>query len=145
MPAPYAKISCFIDEDPASEAVRAEAVALREQSPGELHLVHVTSNSWPLYGELLAVSYPAEDVYAAARSWIDAQAARIPGATPVLLEGWAPGAACEFLEREGIDLAVAAAHRGRFTRALLGGFASYLAYHAPCPVLLLRPVPAGGE
>ena len=47
MPAPYAKIACFIDEDPASEAVRAEAVALRAQSPGELHLVHIATTPWP--------------------------------------------------------------------------------------------------
>lgn len=142
MPAPYAKIACFIDEDPASEAVRAEAVALRAQSPGELHLVHVLSNPWPLYADF-SLSYPIEDAYAAARRWIDAQAARIPGSTAVLLEGWAPGAACEFLAREGIDLAVAAAHRGRFERALLGGFASHVAYHATCPVLLVHHAPAG--
>lgn len=145
MPAPYAKIACFLDEDPASQAVLAEALALRAQSPGELHLVHVTADAWPLYGELAAIDYPAEAVYAAARRWIGDQAAAVPGATPVLLEGWAPGAACGFLEREGIDLAVAAAHRGRLTRALLGGFASYVAYHAPCPVLLVRPAPAGRE
>lgn len=145
MPAPYARIACFIDEDPASDAVRDEAVALRAQSPGELHLVHVASTPWPLYSDLYGgVGFPYEEVRAAAREWIDRQAARTPGAVPTLLEGWAPGAACDFLTRNDIDLVVAAAHRGRAERALLGGFASYLAYHAPCPVLLVHPAPAGG-
>ncbi len=144
MPAPYAKIACFIDEDPASDAVRAEAVALRALSPGELHLVHVAPTPWPLYGDLYGIAYPLEDAVTAARQWIDEQAARIPGAIPTLLEGWAPGAACDFLRRHDIDLAIAAAHRGRVERALLGGFASYIAYHAPCSVLLVHPAPAGG-
>jgi nucleotide-binding universal stress UspA family protein len=34
---------------------------------------------------------------------------------------------------------VAAAHRGLVERAMLGGFAAYVAYHAPCPVLLVHP------
>ncbi len=141
MPAPYGRIACFIDEDPASAVVRDEAVALRAQSPGDLFLVHVARSAWPLYGELVAATYPVEEVYAAARTWIEEQAAAVPGATPVLLEGWAPGVACDFLARERIDLAVAAAHRGRLARTLLGGFASYIAYHAACPVLLVRPAP----
>ena len=37
-----------------------------------------------------------------------------------------------------------ALHVGFLGFLLLGGFASHLAYHAPCPVLLVRPVPAGG-
>jgi len=144
MPAPYAKIACFIDEDPSSERVKAEALALRAQSPGELHLVHVSSPPWPLYGDLYGgVGFPYEEVRDAAREWIEREAARTPGATATLLEGWAPGAACDYLESNDIDLAVAAAHRGRAERALLGGFASHLAYHAPCPVLLVRPAPAG--
>lgn len=144
MPAPYARIACFIDEDPASVAVRAEAVALRAQSPGELHLVHIATTPWPLYGDMYGVSYPIEETLAAARAWIADQAAEVPGSVPVLLEGWAPGAACAYLRREGIDLAVAAAHRGRVERTLLGGFAGYIAYHSPCAVLLVRPAAEGG-
>ena len=49
------------------------------------------------------------------------------------------------MRRHHIDLAVASAHRGRATRALLGGFASYVAYHAPCPVLLVRPAADGAS
>lgn len=143
MPAPYAKIACFIDEDPASEVVRAEAVALRALSPGELYLVHVAPSGWPLYTDLYGVAYPLEDAVSAARQWIDDQAAQIPGSLPALLEGWAPGAACDFLRRHEIDLAIAAAHRGRVERTLLGGFASYVAYHAPCAVLLVHPALAG--
>lgn len=140
MPAPYAKIACFIDEDPASGAVKAEAAALRAGAPGELFLVHVASTPWPLYSDLYGgVGFPYEEVRDAAGEWLAREVAGTPGATAALLEGWAPGAARDFLQREGIDLAVAAAHRGRAERALLGGFASYLAYHAPCPVLLVHP------
>ncbi|MBJ7456817.1 MAG: universal stress protein [Thermoleophilia bacterium] len=144
MPAPYSRIACFIDEDPASAAVRAEAVALRAQSPGELHLVHIATTPWPLYGDMYGVSYPLEETLAAARAWIADQAAEVPGSVPVLLEGWAPGVACAYLRREGIDLAVAAAHRGRVERTLLGGFAGYIAYHSPCAVLLVRPAAEDG-
>lgn len=139
MPAPYARIACFIDEDPASDATLAEAVALRRLGPGELHLVHVAPTSWPLYGDLAGVTYPIEEVTAAAARWLREKADTVPGATAALLEGYAPGVACDYLRRHDIDLAVAAAHRGRAARALLGGFAAYLAYHAPCPVLLVRP------
>lgn len=146
MPAPYARIACFIDEDPASDATLAEAVALRRMAPGELHLVHVAPTQWPLYGDLAGVTYPLEEVTEAAGRWIREKAAAVPGGgTPVLLEGYAPGVSCDYLRRHGIDLAVAAAHRGRATRALLGGFAAYLAYHAPCPVLLVRPAEAAED
>ncbi len=141
MPAPYAKIACFIDQDPASEAILAEALALRATSPGELHMVHVAPTPWPLYADMYAIAYPIEDVVQGARRWLEEQAVQVPGAIPTLLEGWAPGAACDFLDREEIDLCVAAAHRGRFERAILGGFASHLAYHARCSVLLVHPRP----
>jgi nucleotide-binding universal stress UspA family protein len=143
MPAPYAKIACFIDQDPASGTTLAEAVALRALSAGELHLVHVAPTPWALYADVYAVGYQIEEIAQAARQWLEEQAAMTPGATPVLLEGWAPAAACDYVAREEIDLVVAAAHRGRMSRAILGGFASYLAYHASCPVLLVHPAPAG--
>ncbi|HSJ73798.1 MAG TPA: universal stress protein, partial [Miltoncostaeaceae bacterium] len=50
-----------------------------------------------------------------------------------------PRAACKYAADAGIDLLVAAAHRGLVERAMLGGFAAYVAYHAPCPVLLVHP------
>jgi nucleotide-binding universal stress UspA family protein len=50
-----------------------------------------------------------------------------------------PKAACHYLAEAGIDLLVAAAHRGLVDRAMLGGFAAYVAYHAPCSVLLVHP------
>jgi nucleotide-binding universal stress UspA family protein len=38
-----------------------------------------------------------------------------------------------------VDLLVAGVYRGMASRALLGSFAQHLAYHAPCPVLLVGP------
>ena len=39
----------------------------------------------------------------------------------------------------GVDLIVAAARRGFMERVMLGGFASRLAYSAPCSLLLIHP------
>ncbi|HET6689898.1 MAG TPA: universal stress protein, partial [Miltoncostaeaceae bacterium] len=43
------------------------------------------------------------------------------------------------VEQEGVEVLVAAAARGRMERTLLGGFASQLAYHAPCSVMFVHP------
>ena len=142
MAAPYARIACFIDHDPVSEFVLAEAVALRALSPGDLHLVHVAQTPWPIYAGFYGVVVPIEDALTAAREWLDQQAAAVPGAIPTLMEGWPPKAACEFVRTHEIDLVVAAAHRGAVERTFLGGFASYVAYHAACSVLLVHPQPA---
>jgi universal stress protein F len=60
-------------------------------------------------------------------------------AEPVILNGHAGAAVCDWAESEGADLLVAGAHRGLTERALLGSFAAYLAHHAPCDAILLRP------
>jgi nucleotide-binding universal stress UspA family protein len=83
-----------------------------------------------------------EDIFAQSRTWLEELAAEIPEAEPVLLTGYPPVAVVEWAEEARPDLIVAAAHRGLVDRLLLGSFASYLAYHAPCSVLLVRPEPA---
>lgn len=144
MPAPYRRIACFVEDSPAAEAAQAEALALRAQSPGELRLVHVAAPPMLMltgpYGYLPTPIEFSEE----ARAWIEERAAAVPGATPVLLEGDPPRVACRWAGEEGIDLLVAAAHRGPVERTMLGGFAAHVAYHAPCPVLLVHP-PAGGR
>ena len=50
-----------------------------------------------------------------------------------------------FYADNAIDLIVGSAHRGVVARTMLGGFAGYVAYHAPCPVLLVHPTAAAGE
>ena len=48
-----------------------------------------------------------------------------------VLCSWAAGAA-------GPDLLVVGSYRTTLARTLHGSFAGYLAYHAPCPVLVVR-------
>ncbi len=140
MPAPYAKIACCISADPASDAVVAEAAALHEQSGGELVLVTVAGTAHTsLAGPF---SYYTEDpaiLAEEAEKWLRERAATVPGATWVVLDGYPPRAVCGWAADNGVELIVAAAHRGVVERTLLGGFAAYVAYHAPCPVLLVRP------
>lgn len=139
MPAPYARIACFIEEGAASELALAEALSVRAQSPGELHLVHVATPPARIFTGMYASAPPVGDFVAAAERWLAGRAREVPGATPHLLRGWPPRAACEYVARAGVDLLVAAAHRGLVDRAMLGGFAAYVAYHAPCAVLLVHP------
>lgn len=139
MPAPYARIACFIDRDPASDVTLAEAVALRAQSEGELHVVHVASAPWALYSGAYGATIPIQDLRGEGRRWLDERLAGMSGVVGHVLDGWAPRAACAFAAANDIDLLVGAAHRGAVRRAMLGGFAAYVAYHAPCPVLLVHP------
>ena len=140
MPAPYRKIAACISADPAGDVVVAEAAALREQSGGELMLVTVAGTAHTsLAGPF---SYYTEDpgvLIEEAEQWLGERVATTPGATAVVLDGYPPRAVCRWAADNGVDLIVAAAHRGVVERTLLGGFASYVAYHAPCPVLLVHP------
>jgi nucleotide-binding universal stress UspA family protein len=139
MPAPYRKIACFIEESHASDLALEEALALRALTPGELHVVHVATRPYPLFVGMYGSTPPVERYAEAAAEWFDGRVADVPGVIPRLLDGWPPRAACEYVAREGIDLLVAAAHRGLVERAMLGGFAAYVAYHARCSVLLVHP------
>jgi nucleotide-binding universal stress UspA family protein len=144
MPAPYGRIACFVEESAASDLALEEALSIREQSPGELHVVHVAPRPYALFVGMYASTPPYGDYVDAAGRWLAGRVADLPGAIPRLLEGWPPKAACRYVADEGVDLLVAAAHRGLVERAMLGGFAAYVAYHAPCPVLLVHP-PVVGE
>jgi len=139
MPAPYRKIACFIEESHASDLALQEALALRSLAPGELHVVHVATRPYPLFVGMYGSIPPVEQYADAAGDWLRDRVEDVPGAMPRLLEGWAPRAACQYVAREDIDLLEAAAHRGLVERAMLGGFAAYVAYHAPCSVLLVHP------
>lgn len=139
MPAPYRRIACFIDRDPASDVVLAEAVSVRALSPGELHVVHVVSPPWSLYAGAYGVTVPIVELEEEADRWLRERLADVPDAIGHIRGGWAPRAACEFAAETGLDLVVAAAHRGFVQRAMLGGFAAYVSYRAPCPVLLVHP------
>lgn len=88
------------------------------------------------------------DLHAVEREWLERFAAGVPEGEPVLLEGFPPEAVCGWADESGVDLLVTAAHRGLTERVLFGSFSSYLARHAPCPVLIVRPeaaLTAAGE
>jgi nucleotide-binding universal stress UspA family protein len=74
----------------------------------------------------------------AAEMWL-AEEARSVNAEAVLLEGHPASKATEWAAEAGVDVMVAATHRGLVERALLGSFAGYLAHHAPCSVFLVPP------
>jgi nucleotide-binding universal stress UspA family protein len=141
---PYAHIACCIDDSDASRLALDEARRLRSLAPGRLSLVHVAQ--WPPpYAGGFGVWLPEPELlFSEAREWLDAQAAAVPEAEPVFLEGYPAAEACEWALEAGVDLMVAASHRGVAARITLGSFAHYLIHHAPCPVLIARPKASGG-
>lgn len=145
MERPYRAIACCIDRDEMTDAVLAEGVRLADGDLARLRIVHVVAPPRAVVSGAFADVMPLWEAVEDGRAWLEGVAATLPGAVPVLLEGPPVRAVTEWLEAEGIDILVAAASRGRVERALLGGFASHLAYHAPCPVLFVHPgAPAPG-
>lgn len=137
--APYDRIIACIDDDAASDRALEEAVRLRALGPGKLDIVHVAPRPLLLVSGPYGYVASPVDLYSEAQRWLRERAAEVPSGSPVMLEGYPPRATCEYAEQVGADLIVAAAHRGIVSRAMLGGFAAYVAYHAPCAVLLVRP------
>jgi nucleotide-binding universal stress UspA family protein len=135
---PFAHIACCVDDSDAGREALALARELRALGPGRLSVVHVSPR--PLLfergpdGELVPDRH---DIWSRSGRWLRSLARA--GEEPVLLTGDPPTAAVEWAGDADVDLLIAAAHRSRLERALLGGFAAHLAYHAPCAVLLARP------
>lgn len=139
-PASYPHIAVCIDRSDAAQDALAEARRVRAAAgPGKLSLVHVAP--WPLLytGEAGAWAPDPQDIESAARTWLEEIAATVPEGRPMLLDGYPPAAVCTWAADAGVDLIVAASHRGLVERVLLGGFAAYLVRHSPCSVLLTRP------
>ncbi|MFN8111002.1 MAG: universal stress protein [Thermoleophilia bacterium] len=139
MPAPYAHIACCVDDSEMTDRVIEEAVKLRGLSPGKLSLVSAAPQPLAMTGVPGEWIPDSADLSEIAGRWLRDRAAALKDAEPVLLEGYAPVAVCDWAAEAGCDLLVAGAHRGTVQRLMLGGFAAYLAYHAPCAVLLVRP------
>lgn len=139
MSAPYAHIACCVDTSDAARAALAEARGLRSLSPGKLSVVHTLE--WPQAYLAFAAGFaqlpPLDALQAGTTAWLKDLAG--VDAEPVLLEGHPASTCCDWADNEGVDLLVAASHRGIFERALLGSFATFIARHAPCPVLLVPP------
>jgi universal stress protein F len=139
----YDHIACFIDDSDAASRALAHAAALRGATGARLSVVHVIAP--PAFLVSLAAGLGGAPVHdpvlehEAAEMWLAEEARTIPGAEAVLLEGHPASTACEWARQAGVDIMVAATHRGLVERALLGSFASYVAHHAPCPVFLVPP------
>lgn len=143
----YRHVACCVDDSPQAETVIDEALRLVADDDGAtLSLVH----SVGLPTAVLALPIPdMSEVMSSARTWLDEQgkatAQRVADAGAhthveiVLLEGHAGVAVTEWAAEADVDLIVAAAHRGYIDRALLGSFAGYVVYHAPCAIHLVRP------
>ena len=135
---PYRRIACCIDRDEMAGAVLDEAVRLADGAVGSLRIVHVVAPPRAVVAGPFSYVAPMMEVREEAETWLQDITRRIPGATPVLLDGHPAREVCAWARSGGVDLIVAAACRGFAERTMLGGFASYLAYHGPCSVLLVH-------
>jgi len=145
-PASYQHIAVCVDRSEAAQDALSEARRLRAAAgPGKLSIVHVAP--WPLLytSEAGAWAPDPEDIESAARAWLDEVVAAVPEGEGVLLDGHPSAAVCSWAQDTGVDLIVAASHRGLVERVLLGSFAAYLVRHSPCSVLLTRPVGMTGS
>lgn len=141
MSSSYRHIACCVDRDEMAPAVVREALRLAEGDAAIVTLVHVVAPPGAsVMGPFTYIPPPVE-LRTEAKEWLAALALTAPGAIPLVLDGRPAPEVVDWAAVMGVDLIVAAARRGVVERALLGGFAAYLAYHAPCPVLLL-PAPA---
>lgn len=141
MSAPYSHIACCLERSAASERALVEARRLRALGPGRLSIVHVLeSGVASVAPQTIAYSREYPDDLG---RWLQTEV-RGEDEHPVLLEHGDPArAVCEWAKEARPDAIVAAAHRGALERLMIGSFAGYLAYHSPCPVILV-PVPHGG-
>ncbi len=129
---PFCHIACCVDDSPASLDALATAIRLCRAAAGSLTVVH-------------AVGSPASGESESAARRLLEDAARETGARTALVYGHPSVAIGRWAAEEGIDLLVAASHRGHVARIALGSFACHLAHHSPCSLLLTRPrIPHAG-
>ena len=119
------RIACCLDDEVAASRALAEGARLARITGGRLEAVHAAED--PLVVDVARL--------------MAHRAPEAPSLEPVLIpdHGDPAAATCAWAAQEGIDVLVAAPHRGTLARLLLGSFASHLASHAPCDVLIARP------
>lgn len=148
MGAPYDHIAVCVSGGPADERVVSNAVRLRDATgAGALSVVHVADMPPPVLTDptLAGTGYgmsplDPEPFIEGAQKLVEGIAKGVVDATPVLIDAGHPaGAVCEWAAGAGCDLIVAGSHRGLWERVTLGSFASHLAHHSPCSILLVRP------
>jgi nucleotide-binding universal stress UspA family protein len=145
MPKGYDHIACCLDGSDGSRRALEEAVRIAAMAGAHLTVLHAFELPPPRAGLAEGAAWmPGMDQsLEIAQRWLEEEAEAAPGAEAVLLgPGHAPSAVCEWARQNRVDLLVAGANRTLVERILLGSFAGYLARHAPCPVLLVRPAPA---
>jgi len=124
----YRHIACCVDESAAALTALRFAASWCRLGRGALSAVHATQEAG---GQSLA-----------AAQRLVADAAREVGGDGALVFGDPPVAAAQWAREHGVDLMVVAPHRGGLERAVLGSFARRLARRAPCPLLVVRGLPA---
>ena len=141
MDRPYKRVACCIDRDDMADLVVREGSRLAGEGIGVLEIVHVIAPPHAIGASPFSYFVPIMEVRSEAEAWLADVVRAAPGAIPVLLDGSPARELCAWAQASGVDLIVAAADRGLMERAILGSFASYVAYHASCSVLLVhRPV-----
>jgi nucleotide-binding universal stress UspA family protein len=135
----YEHVACFVDESEAAREALDHAQRLHDQlGAARLSIVHLIPP--PVY---FGVYYPPRDTAPPTiPQWLRDLEGEVPGAEVVFIDSFSaypPAEAVRWAGSESVDLAVAASHRGVFQRMVVGSFAGYLAYHAPCPVVLIPP------
>lgn len=143
MDGPYNRIVCCVDRDPMAQRVIDEARALAGGRP--FSVVHVVAPPHSLVSGPFAYVAPIVELRSEAEAWLADLLAGTPDAEPVLLEGSPARELCRWARDTRADLIVAAAYRSRMERAMLGGFAAHIAYHAPCSVLLVHQAAVAAE
>lgn len=121
----WKRIVCCVDAEEASIESLTEGARLARVVGGQLGAVHAARDPAVVNMDPLTASFAADG-----RS-LELQL--IPDG------GHAAAAVCAWAGQEGVDVLVAAPHRGTLARLVLGSFASYIANDAPCAVLLTRP------
>jgi nucleotide-binding universal stress UspA family protein len=139
MDRPYSRIACCIDNDGMTEDVLCEGIRIADGALGALTVVHVLAPPRALIASPYAGGAPVMELRDEAEAWLEEVTRGIPEAATMLLEGPPAREVCAWARSSGVDIIVAAARRGLMERVMLGGFASHIAYHAPCSVLLVHP------
>lgn len=139
----YSKVCAAVDLGEHSTAVLDAATTITHQTVTALHAVQLphaarlaASERGQAVFEQLAANLEAERDAALARLiGAHPHAARLQGR---LLTGPANSALLESLSKEGADLLVIGRHAGsRLAERVLGSVPKFLAYHAPCDLLLV--------
>lgn len=142
----YHHVACCVEGSLAHNAVIDAGIRFLDAEQGTLTLVHAVTQP------IAMMATPAPDIsglFESAEHWLNdcvretqetlqkaGSTAKVDG---VLLEGHPGISVVGWAKRSDVDLVVAASHRGHFDRVLLGSFATYIAYHSPCDVHLVRP------